>query len=46
MVSLLDRIPRALELAMAWKGDGRPSCGQAAETTSYPIGPFMPGAYR
>jgi hypothetical protein len=36
LVSLLDGIPRALELATAWKGDGLPSCGQAAEATPFP----------
>jgi hypothetical protein len=46
LVPLLGGIPRALELATAWKGDGHRSCGQAAEATPYPIGPFIPGAYR
>src|SRR5437867_3185327 len=33
LMSLLDGIPRAPELATAWKADGRRSCGQAAEAT-------------
>jgi hypothetical protein len=42
LVSLLDGIPRALELATAWKGDGRRSCGQAAEATHIRSGHSFP----
>jgi hypothetical protein len=46
LVSLLDGIPRALELATAWKADGHRSRGQGSRGHPYPIGPFIPGAYR
>jgi hypothetical protein len=42
LVSLLDGIPRALELATAWKGDGHRSCGQAAEATHIRSGHSFP----
>ena len=43
LMSLLDGIPRALELAMAWKADGHRSCGQAAEATHIRSGRSCPG---
>src|SRR6266536_5867338 len=41
LVPLLDR-SRALELATAWKGDGLPSCGQAAVATHIRSGRSCP----
>ena len=42
LVSLLDGIPRALELATAWKAGGHRSCGQAAEATHIRSGRSFP----